>query len=163
MLNSTELLPFVNAGIVDDKQIQQVSIDLRVDSISMIEDGNFIGVNGNKLVSSTDKYDSLLTSEPSKGQRYQLLPGFYRVDFEESIIVPSNKAFQVIHRSSLLRSGTLITSAIYDPGFKGKLGAFMIVNHPITIEKGARIACLYGFDCRELETALLYNGQYQNQ
>lgn len=67
---------------------------------------------------------------------------------------------KITHRSSILRSGCNLTSAIFDPGFKTEqMGSFMQVINPIKIEKGARLAQI---NCYRAEQAAdEYNGQWQ--
>lgn len=163
MLNSIELQKFISReGGFEKNQIQQVSLDLTIASIAEVGDNGSIYVNKKaELPHYCDLKVSmgLVGDKPEKG--FYLQPGFYALEFNESVEVPLDKAVQVIHRSSLLRSGVEIKSAIYDPGFNGQLGAFAVVHKPIFIELGARIACVYGFTCTEVSDELKYQGNYQ--
>lgn len=160
MLNSTELQEFISReGGFEKNQVQQVSLDLTIASIALVGDCGYIF---KEVKPQLPSYKGLqLSIGPEKLTGFYLQPGYYALEFNESVEVPLDKAVQVIHRSSLLRSGTEIKSAIYDPGFNGQLGAFAVVHKSIFIELGARIACVYGFTCTEVSDELKYQGNYQ--
>ena len=64
------------------------------------------------------------------------LAGVYEVVFEQGCNFPNNVAGNIIHRSSVLRSGNLLLSAEFDPGFKtDNIGSFITVNTPLKNRK----------------------------
>ena len=61
----------------------------------------------------------------------------------------------------MLRSGGVITSGVYDPGFEvDEMGAMLIVTETIIIELGARVAQIIMI---KNEKAMLYDGQFQGK
>lgn len=168
MLNSLEIkshIQFPESLGEDVNQTQQVSIDLRVKEIhTMIDFGKVFKERTSppiykKIPTMTGEVDN------DSGMRsgWMLHPGIYSVIFHEGIEVPSDIAFIITHRSSILRCGGTITSGIYDPGFKTKeIGAFLNVVYPLFIEEGSRIATTIGWKCSEVNKENIYNGQWQN-
>jgi deoxycytidine triphosphate deaminase len=62
-----------------------------------------------------------------------------------------------------MRNGAIITSSIFDPGFKtNNVGTYMIVFETIFIEENARVAQMYFHECEPVAQDKLYNGQWQN-
>lgn len=87
-------------------------------------------------------------------------PGTYAITFNEGCKIPANAAGFIIHRSSLYRTGTSITSPVWDPGFETeKMGTVMIVNVRLIVEKNARVAQMFIHTTDE--AAELYQGQFQ--
>jgi dUTP pyrophosphatase len=62
-----------------------------------------------------------------------LLPGAYLVEFNEKIYVPLDCMAQIFSRSSLWRSGAVLSAGVIDPGYRGALGALLQVTNPAGI------------------------------
>jgi dUTP pyrophosphatase len=93
---------------------------------------------------------------------WHLNPGYYEVTFWEGCKIPNNLVGLVRQRSSMLRSGALLHSSVFDPGFETEfMGSFIAVFHPIFIEADARIAQIYFHECEPVSSEKLYNGQFQ--
>ena len=92
---------------------------------------------------------------------WHLEPGAYAIEFNEGLKpLPVNNTAIIINRSSVARSGALIRSSVYDPGFASPaMGAMMYVFTPIIIEEHARVAQILIFENEEAEA---YNGQYMD-
>lgn len=109
---------------------------------------------------SIDTYDDKTFEKKSKNGWY-LHPGYFEVTFWEGCKIPNNYVGLVRQRSSMLRSGALLHSSVFDPGFETEeMGSFIAVFCPIFIEKDARIAQIYFHECEPVVSA--YNGQFQN-
>jgi deoxycytidine triphosphate deaminase len=94
---------------------------------------------------------------------FLLYAGVYDMIMNEGCNIPSNKVGLVRQRSSLMRNGAIITSSIFDPGFKtNNVGTYMIVFETIFIEENARVAQMYFHECEPVAQDKLYNGQWQN-
>lgn len=155
MLTSEQL---VNEGIitkVPEECIAQVGIDLQVSYFAKIVGQGFIPKQGKTQLPQYEKI------EWGEDNTVTLQPGSYEVVFEQGCNFPNNVAGAIIHRSSVLRSGNLLISAEFDPGFQTEnIGSFMTVVTPIKIEKGARLGQMV---CHRTETtASMYDGQWQN-
>jgi deoxycytidine triphosphate deaminase len=92
-----------------------------------------------------------------------LYAGVYDVIMNEGCNIPSNRVALIRQRSSLMRNGAIITSSIFDPGFKTpNIGTYMVVLETIFIEQDARVAQVYFHECEPVALEQLYNGQWQN-
>lgn len=90
---------------------------------------------------------------------YDLQKGVYSITFNEGGSIPQNSCGWIKTRSSLIRSGCIIESGLYDTGFSCEdFGAVLFVFNPIIIEQNARVAQFLLFDAEEAE---LYEGQFQ--
>lgn len=93
---------------------------------------------------------------------YELSPGYYEVSLMEGCNIPSNCALLFKTRSSLVRSGVIVHSGLFDAGFRTKkMGCFIQVCETVRIEKGSRIAQAIVLESNEVDK--LYNGRYQNK
>lgn len=59
-----------------------------------------------------------------------LPPGSYLVEFNETVSVPLDVMGQVFVRSSLFRSGALLSAGVMDAGYTGAVGAMLQVVNP---------------------------------
>ena len=91
---------------------------------------------------------------------WNLSIGYYEVTFFEGCDIPSNLVGLIRQRSSMLRSGALLHSSVFDPGFKTEnIGSFIAVFCPIFIEKDSRIAQIYFHECDRVAPEHLYGGK----
>jgi len=135
----------------------QVGYDLTLKSVKIVNGGSVMSDKTN-VANYSDK-----ASQTNKDGRevYEFAPGTYSLTFEQGIKLPSNKTAFIVHRSSVLRCGGVITSGVYDPSFEvDEMGAMLIVTEPLIIEKGARVAQIIIFDNSEAEP---YTGQWQGK
>lgn len=97
---------------------------------------------------------------PWHGGTVLLKPGGYLVTYNEEIEVPLDSAGIVLPRSSLMRCGATLYTALWDPGYRGRGQGLLSVLHPLALHRDARIA---QFVLLSLESAveLGYSGQYQ--
>lgn len=133
--------------------IQQITYDLTLFRIYKIEDGGSI-INQKTAL---PKYQQI----KQRNNVYSLKKGqCYSLDFCEKINLPDNIYGQIHPRSSANRMGLLITSGIYDPGFKNRIGAVARPFNNIKIKKFDRIATLL---LLWADAASKYNGQFQSE
>jgi dUTP pyrophosphatase len=99
---------------------------------------------------------------PQDGGPLLLQPGGYLVTYNEEIAVPANSAGIVFPRSSLMRCGAVLHSALWDPGYRGRGQGLLTVYSQLELYKDARIG---QFVLLLLEHAAdrLYAGQYQGE
>ncbi len=81
--------------------------------------------------------------EPT-GRVYRLKPGAYLVRYSEAVRVPIGFIALAYPRSSLLRMGVILYTAVWDPGYEGRGVTLLVVHNPhgVELEKGAHIAQL---------------------
>ncbi|XRO77104.1 deoxyuridine 5'-triphosphate nucleotidohydrolase [Methanocaldococcus sp. 10A] len=140
-----------------DEQIQQCGVDLRVWKIFKLEGEGVIDFSNEKR--KLPKHIEIFNSE--KDEFVRLDKGIYIVKVDEYIKIPNNMAAFVFPRSSLLRMGATIYSAVHDPGYEGKPEYLLNVFNPITIHKYARIAQIVFFECKD--ACGIYNGIYKGK
>jgi dUTP pyrophosphatase len=143
--------------IKDNIQIQQCGIDLRVGKIYKIDGRGIIDFTNEKRELPT--YIEIFDSE--RDEKIDLQPGIYVVKIADRIKVPENAAGFAYPRSSLLRMGVTIYTAVHDPGYEGYPAYLLHVLNPITIYKHARIAQIVFVECRDV--AGLYEGIYNEK
>jgi dUTP pyrophosphatase len=100
--------------------------------------------------------------EPNMPACLDLSPGAYLVTYNEEIAVPLDSAGIILPRSSLMRCGAVLHSALWDPGYRGRGQGLLTVYAPLRLYRDARIGQFVLFS---LETAasLGYSGQYQGE
>ena len=135
----------------------QVGYDLTLKSISKVNGG---AVMQDKTV--IFPYDEIAPTLNDDGKFiYVLESGTYSITFEQGCELDANHTAFIRHRSSILRSGGIITSGVYDPGFTvDEMGAMLVATERIVIERGARVAQIIMMQNLEAE---LYDGQWQKE
>ena len=141
-------------GPIEEDNIAQHGIDLNVTKISRVCGSP--GIIPRKGKTTLPQY---ATEEVQSGI-WHLEEGIYDLVFAQGCKIPADRMMLIKHRSSVLRSGAIVDSGIFDAGFETEnLGAFLIVHHPIQIEYFARVAQAVAFESKEVEN--LYDGQWQ--
>ena len=137
--------------------IQQQGIDVRLAKVHEV-----VGGTGG-LVPATGKTQTPCAVEVACPDGvYDLPVGYYEVTFEEGCRIPADCAMYFKTRSSLVRCGAEIRSGQFDGGFEtDHMGAFLKVELPIKIEKGARVAQAIINETYPVEQEYLYDGQWQ--
>ena len=91
-------------------------------------------------------------------------PGSYRITFNETVKIPKDVAALARPRSTLLRSGATVETALWDPGYEGRSQSLLVVynSEGIRLKKNARLLQLLFY--RLSDTAeKLYEGAYQGE
>lgn len=90
-----------------------------------------------------------------------LKPGAYLVEFNETVDTPLSLMGQIFVRSSLFRSGALLSAGIMDSGYQGAVGAMLqVVNpHGLLLFRNARLAQIAFHQMSEPVKG--YSGVYQ--
>jgi len=130
---------------------QPNGVDLRLERVfKLSEDGIFIIDEDSRI--NCDKEEIYPIDE-----YFSLDKGVYEIKFYNDIKVGEDEAGWVIVRSSLLRNGSIIFSALYDAGYEGTMVASLVCHVPMKIKKLTRVA---QYVCVKSETMYLYNGSY---
>lgn len=137
-----------------DSQIQPNGVDMRLMEVFDVHGKATLGrdIPMDFSMLRADKLDfkaSWVTLNPGRN---------YVVNFREEITVPPHYCAIIKPRSSMLRVGAFVTSALWDAGFTGNLGAVIRPLNKIDIEFGARLAQVMFL---EAEEGQLYDGRYQ--
>ena len=93
-----------------------------------------------------------------------LRPGPYLITFNEVVNLPLDVMALGRPRSSLLRSGASVHTAVWDSGYRGRSQSLLVVHHPdgYRVQKGARRMQLVFF---QLSSAVSqgYQGRFQSE
>ncbi|KAF5422869.1 MAG: dUTP pyrophosphatase [Candidatus Methanocomedens sp.] len=91
-------------------------------------------------------------------------PGIYKIIYNEVVNIPDGLAAIARARSSLLRCGIALETAVWDAGYSGRSESLLVVHNPegFRLKRDARVVQLIFFrlssDVREG-----YSGIYQNE
>jgi dUTP pyrophosphatase len=93
-----------------------------------------------------------------------LAAGAYLVTFNEIVNVPRDVAALARARSTLLRCGASLETALWDPGYRGRSQSLLVVYNPhgLRLKKNARLMQLV-FLRLEKEAEKVYSGKYQGE
>lgn len=136
-----------------DAQIQPNGIDLTLGSIYTQDTPGEITVSGKEIGDRTEL-------PPDADNMYCLDPGAYIVQYAEKLVIPDNHVGFVYPRSSLIRNGAMLHTAVWDAGYEGRGEGLLIVHNTIQLEKNARIGQIVYADAIH-ET--VYDGTYQGE
>ncbi|MGC8923807.1 MAG: deoxyuridine 5'-triphosphate nucleotidohydrolase, partial [Candidatus Micrarchaeia archaeon] len=96
---------------------------------------------------------------------YVFLPkGSYKIQYKEVVSIPKDVVAWVLPRSSLLRCGVTIESAVWDPGYTGRGEGLMIVmnEHGFALKHNAKVGQMVFLQLVE-EANEGYSGAYQGE
>jgi dUTP pyrophosphatase len=147
-------------GILDNRQqIQPNGIDLTMKEIALFASPGKIGTeNESRILSDTAPlvFDDLNIVD--------LLPGCYLVTCNEVVNLPNNIMALARPRSSLLRCGVSIHTAVWDAGYSGRSQSLLVVYNPqgFKIRKNSRFLQLVFF-CLNGEVTEGYKGIFQGE
>jgi dUTP pyrophosphatase len=166
LLSSTELRKLIQAqpslieNAVDvETQIQPNGLELTLKEIKTIE-----GAGAVDFDNSERKLPDTGNLEFESDGWIHLPPGIYKVLFNEIVNIPMNLAAIAKPRSTLIRCGATLETAVWDAGYRGRSESMLVVYNPagFRLKKDARIMQLlfYTLD-KEVEKG--YSGMYQNE
>ena len=105
------------------------------------------------------------TSEPLDSDGYlHLSPGPYLITFNEIVNLPTDTMALARPRSSLLRSGVAISTAVWDAGYRGRSQALLTVHNPLgyRVAKDARVLqMVFIYLAKPVEDG--YHGRFQGE
>lgn len=90
--------------------------------------------------------------------------GAYLVTFNEIVTIPRDMAALARPRSTLLRSGASLETALWDPGYRGRSQSLLVVHNPhgLRLKKNARLMQLV-FLSLSKDAERVYAGKYQGE
>lgn len=147
-------------GQLDPKiQVQMCGIELTLRRVErFISAGEVAFDNKERKVSET------LDMQFDESGWIYLGSGAYLVTFNEIVNIPRDMAAMAKPRSTLLRSGISIETALWDPGYRGRSQSLLVVHnsHGIRIKKNARLLQLV-FMKLNMDSETAYSGIYQEE
>ena len=151
--------PLITDCIDFETQLQPNGVDMTLQAVMDISGPGQIDFdNSERRISNHSEL-------PFDDQDYiHLKPGTYSVRFNEIVHMPKDIAALGKTRSSLLRCGACLQTAVWDAGYSGRSESMLIVNNVegIRLKRNARIMQLVFFRL-ESEGEKLYSGIYQNE
>jgi dUTP pyrophosphatase len=151
--------PPLVAGFLDAAtQLQPNGFDLTLRGVYRYEGaGQLAFDNSERLLPKTQ------TLEYEKDGFLALGPGCYRVVFNEVVSLPKDIMALGRPRSSLLRCGASLHTAVWDAGYSGRSESLLVVFNPhgLRLKKDARILQLVFW--KLLQPSEGYCGKYQGE
>ncbi len=166
MLSHEELVSLVNGKpplveqMIDPYiQIQPNGIELTLQRVEVHESSGAIAFdNSERKLPQTKSLDF-----DSEGWIH-LPKGSYKIMFNEIVNIPRNIAAIAKPRSSLLRCGATVKTAVWDAGYSGRSESLLVVfnENGFRLKKNARVLQLLFFRLgKEVQEG--YSGVYQNE
>ena len=159
ILTSGQTRSLVEGAIDLEKQTQMCGMELTMQKIERFTSSGAVAFdNIERVLPSTDALDF-----DSSGW-IDLAPGAYLVTFNEIVNIPSDVAALARARSTLLRCGASLETALWDPGYRGRSQSLLVVHNPqgLRLKKNARLMQLI-FLRLENKAEKLYSGKYQGE
>ncbi|MBM4448909.1 MAG: deoxyuridine 5'-triphosphate nucleotidohydrolase [Chloroflexi bacterium] len=150
--------PLVESWVDLEQQLQPNGIDLTLREVALFQSAGAITVdNGQRQISDLAPlvFDGL--------GNIDLAAGIYLITYNEIVHLPENITALAAPRSSLLRCGATIGTAIWDAGYSGRSQSLLVVynSQGIRLQRNARILQLIFL--RLTGKTRGYRGRYQGE
>jgi dUTP pyrophosphatase len=151
--------PLIDAMPDPESQIQPNGIDITLEAVSTFRGAGTIAVSNSDRILPENEELAFDTDG-----FIHLEPGPYHVRFNEVVALPDWLMAYARPRSSLLRSGVALHTAVWDAGYSGRGASLLVVYNPegFCLEQNARIAQLV-FHTLSAVTSAGYAGTYQHE
>ena len=151
--------PIVQGLRSPQEQIQPNGIDLTIKEISLFNSSGILGLNNDvRVLSSTSPliFDST--------GYIDLNQGCYLITYNEVVNLPNNIMGLAFPRSSLLRCGLNIHTAVWDAGYCGRGQSLMVIynTHGFRVYQYTRVVQLVFFRLSKY-VSTGYNGVFQKE
>ena len=153
----------------NNKDYQPSGLDLRLGKVFYLDgerDKTYGLIDGQKYLPEHKELKPILLQhrENDYVAGWKLIPNQpYICQVENQIQIGNHNAQFYLPRSTLLRAGVNVYTALGDLGYRGRL-SFLVINHgprPFFIQTGERFAQLVDFEVRGGSKS--YNGDYQEE
>jgi dUTP pyrophosphatase len=150
--------PLIEGYISLEEQVQPNGIDLTLRDIALLQSSGRITVeDSQRLVPDLAPlvFDGLGFID--------LMPGAYIITYNEIVHLPKNIMALARPRSSLLRCGVTVDTAVWDAGYSGRSQSLMVVYNPqgFRLQRNARVAQLIFLRLSRKTEG--YHGAYQGE
>ena len=138
--------------------MQPNGFDLTLREVALLQSA------GRMTVADNQRLVSDLTPLVFDGMGFvDLMPGAYVITYNEIVHLPKNIMALATPRSSLLRCGVMINTAIWDAGYSGRSQSLLVVYNPqgFRVQRNARIVQLVFL--RLTQKTAGYRGAYQKE
>ncbi|MGA3094434.1 MAG: deoxyuridine 5'-triphosphate nucleotidohydrolase [Dehalococcoidales bacterium] len=128
--------PLIECYLDLETQLQTNGFDLSLRSVSLFTSAGKLALdNRGRILSRQKRLDF-----NSDGVRH-LAPGAYSITYNEIVHLPKDIMALGLSRSSLLRNGASLHTAVWDAGYSGRSESLLVVHNPLglDLEKNARV------------------------
>ncbi len=150
--------PLIEGYINLEEQVQPNGVDLTLREVALLQSSGKIAVkDSQRLVSD-------LAPLVFDGMGFiDLVAGAYIITYNEIVHLPKNIMALAMPRSSLLRCGVTVNTAVWDAGYSGRSQSLMVVYNPqgFRLQKNARIVQLVFLELTQETEG--YQGIYQRE
>ena len=150
--------PLIEGCINLEEQMQPNGIDLTLGEVALLQS------SGKIAVSDSQRLVSDLAPLVFDGLGFiDLIAGAYIITYNEIVHLPKNVMALATPRSSLLRCGVTVNTAVWDAGYSGRSQSLMVVYNPqgFRLQRNARIVQLVFL--RLTQETEGYRGAYQGE
>ena len=150
--------PLIEGWVDLKQQVQPNGFDLTLREVALLQSAGRIAVADNQRLVSD------LAPLVFDGMGFiDLMPGAYVITYNEIVHLPKNIIALATPRSSLLRCGVMVNTAVWDAGYSGRSQSLMIVYNPhgFRVQRNARIVQLVFL--RLTQKTEGYRGAYQKE
>jgi len=158
IMSGEEIAPLIRkvAAAESGEQKQPAGYDVTVSNIQSFPETRFI-------LGITKGENSALNQVPIvDGNYFDLDKGAYFVDLNEITTIPHDAIGILLPRSTLLRNGLDVRTALFDPGYSGQPKVMLVCHRPARVQKFARIGQLIILKS-DSEFSQKYSGRYQGE
>jgi len=150
--------PLIEGCISLEEQLQPNGIDLTLRDVALLQS------SGRVTVQNSQRLLPELAPLVFDGMGFiDLMPGAYIITYHEIVNLPRDVMALARPRSSLLRCGVNVGTAVWDAGYSGRSQSLMVVYNPqgFRLQKDARIIQLIFFKLSQKTEG--YKGIYQGE
>ncbi len=151
--------PLVEQMIDQAVQTQPNGIEMTLQSVHKLKGSGSVAFdNSERQLPDTE----LLEFDPEGW--VHLAPGIYKIIYNEIVNIPHDIAAIARARSSLLRCGVALETAVWDAGYSGRSESLLVVHNPdgFRLKRDARVVQLIFFKLSS-QVGEGYSGIYQNE
>ncbi len=159
ILTGSEARGLVESMIDPKTQTQMCGMELTVQKIERFKSAGAIAFdNIERELPETEQMDF------EQSGWIDLPAGAYLVTFNEIVNVPRDAAALARARSTLLRCGASLETALWDPGYRGRSQSLLVVHNScgLRLKKNARLMQLIFLRLGK-EAEKVYSGKYQGE
>ena len=150
--------PLIEGCINLEEQVQPNGVDLTLREVALLQS------SGRIAVEDSQRQVSDLAPLVFDGLGFiDLMPGAYIITYNEIVHLPKNIMALARPRSSLLRCGVTVNTAVWDAGYSGLSQSLMVVYNPqgFRLQRNARITQLVFLRLSQKTEG--YQGTYQRE
>ncbi len=164
---ATQLVPSILSGEEISSLVKRIE---QADSGEQKQAAGF-DVTISKVYSYTKSTHTLSIQKTDNSELEEIFPnsgyfnlgvGAYLIELNEITTIPKDAIGILFPRSTLLRNGLDIRSALFDPGYSGQPKVMLVCHRPANVQRFARVGQLVLLRS-DSEFAKQYSGNYQGE